>query len=79
MSFTENELQDSAFSFFKEANSVLGVDVPSMVLSKGIEIQYVGECQVWGDLHSLLSARPLPLIRSGGTYTAFHQPDRRRS
>ena len=45
MSFTENELQDSAFSFFKEADAVLGIDVPSMVLSKGIEIQYVGEYQ----------------------------------
>ena len=43
MGFTQNELQDSAFSFFKEANSVLGVDVPALVQKNGIELQYVGE------------------------------------
>ena len=41
--FGQNELQNSAFSFFKEANKVLGLDVPKLMLKNDIELQYVGE------------------------------------
>ncbi len=43
MDFSLDELQDSAFSFFKEAKSALGIDLDSIVMKNGIEIQYVGE------------------------------------
>ena len=49
--FNQNELQDSAFTFFSEANKVLGVDVPTLMQDNGIELQYVGEAEAGSQVH----------------------------
>ena len=51
--FDQNELQDSAFTFFSEANKVLGVDVPTLMQDNGIELQYVGESEAGSQVHKV--------------------------
>jgi hypothetical protein len=41
--FSSDDLQDSAFSFLKEAKIAVGTDLAALMEQNGIELQYVGE------------------------------------